>query len=309
MPLQRLRLPGTGSRTVAPTPQSRGDAAVGDTAVGDAAVGDAAVGDTGDGLTGDGDSAPTTETSAVDDMTGAPARVPDVASPRGVPGATVARLPLYLQALHALADDSIATVSSQELAELVHVSAAMLRKDLSQLGSYGTRGVGYDVATLVHEMSGVLGLEHDWPVAIVGVGNLGRALAHYGGFSSRGLSVAALFDADPAVVGTEVNGHVVHHVDALADLVPDRGVRIAVIATPAAAAQGTADRLVEAGVSSILCFAGAAVRVPEDVTVRAVDLSSELQILGFHEQRKGSDVLAPLRPSTPRRSGGVAVGG
>ena len=287
MPLQRLSLPRAGSRTVAPTPESRGAAAVGDT--------------------GDGDSSPMTDTTAGDHVTGAPAA--DTASPRGVPAATVARLPLYLQALHALADDSIATVSSQELAELVHVSAAMLRKDLSQFGSYGTRGVGYDVATLVHEMSAVLGLEHDWPVAIVGVGNLGRALAHYGGFSSRGLSVAALFDADPAVVGTEVNGHVVHHVDALADLVPARGVRIAVIATPAAAAQDTADRLVEAGVSSILCFAGAAVRVPEDVTVRAVDLSSELQILGFHEQRKGSDVLAPLRPSTPRRSGGVAVGG
>jgi len=232
----------------------------------------------------------------------------DVASRRGVPEATVARLPLYLQALHALADDSTATVSSQELAELVHVSAAMLRKDLSQLGSYGTRGVGYDVATLVHEMSGVLGLEHDWPVAIVGVGNLGRALAHYGGFSSRGLSVAALFDADPAVVGTEVNGHVVHHVEALADLAPARGVRIAVIATPAAAAQDTADRLVAAGVSSILCFAGAAVRVPEDVTVRAVDLSSELQILGFHEQRKRSDVLGPLRPPAAGRAAGVGVG-
>jgi redox-sensing transcriptional repressor len=223
---------------------------------------------------------------------------------RGVPAATVARLPLYLQALHALADQGIATVSSQELAELVHVSAAMLRKDLSQLGSYGTRGVGYDVATLVHEMSGVLGLEHDWPIAIVGVGNLGRALAHYGGFSSRGLSIAALFDTDPAVVGTQVNGHSVHHVDELAALLPARGVRIAVVATPASAAQTTADLLVAAGISSILCFAGAAVRVPDGVTVRAVDLSSELQILGFHEQRKHSAVLGPLRPpATPLTNG------
>jgi redox-sensing transcriptional repressor len=224
---------------------------------------------------------------------------------RGVPEATIARLPTYLQALHALADEGTSTVSSQELAERVHVSAAMLRKDLSQLGSYGTRGVGYDVATLVHEMSAVLGLEHDWPVAIVGVGNLGRALAHYGGFSSRGLSIAALFDADPSVVGTEVNGHTVNHVDDVPGLIGERGVRIAVIATPAAAAQATCDALVAAGVTSILCFAGAAVRVPDGVTVRAVDLSSELQILGFHEQRKRSDVLGPLRPPTEGRTAGL----
>jgi redox-sensing transcriptional repressor len=215
-------------------------------------------------------------------------------SAAGVPEATVGRLPTYLQALHALASAGVTTVSSQELADSVHVSAAMLRKDLSHLGSYGTRGVGYDVATLVHEMSAVLGLEHDWPVAIVGVGNLGRALAHYGGFSSRGLSIAALFDADPAVVGTEVNGHTVHDVAEIGPLVVARGVRIAVVATPAAAAQGTCDALVAAGVTSILCFAGGTVRVPPGVTVRAVDLSSELQILGFHEQRKRSGVLADL---------------
>lgn len=234
--------------------------------------------------------------------------VVDGAAAKGVPGATVARLPAYLQALHALADRGTATVSSQELAELVHVSAAMLRKDLSQLGSYGTRGVGYDVATLVHEMSAVLGLEHDWPVAIVGVGNLGRALAHYGGFTSRGLSIAALFDADPDVVGTTVNGRTVHHVDEVRRLVLERNVRIAVIATPAQAAQATTDELVAAGVTSILCFAGAAVRVPEGVTVRAVDLSSELQILGFHEQRKRSDVLGPLPATAAERmsSGGGA---
>jgi redox-sensing transcriptional repressor len=224
----------------------------------------------------------------------APGVVPGAADAAGVPEATVGRVPTYLQALHALASAGVTTVSSQELAGSVHVTAAMLRKDLSHLGSYGTRGVGYDVATLVHEMSAVLGLEHDWPVAIVGVGNLGRALAHYGGFSSRGLSIAALFDADPAVVGTEVNGHTVHDVAEIGPLVVERGVRIAVVATPAAAAQVTCDALVAAGVTSILCFAGGTVRVPPGVTVRAVDLSSELQILGFHEQRKRSGVLADL---------------
>lgn len=222
---------------------------------------------------------------------------------RVVPEATVARLPSYLQALHAFAEQGVRIVSSQALAEQVHVSAAMLRKDLSQLGSYGTRGVGYDVSHLVHEMSAVLGLEHDWPVAIVGVGNLGRALAHYGGFSSRGLSIAALFDVADGVVGSVVNGRTVHHVRDIRRLVLERGVRIAVVATPGAAAQQTCDALVEAGVTSILSFAGSALEVPAAVTVRAVDLSSELQILGFHEQRKHSAVLGPL--PLPTDAGGV----
>lgn len=237
----------------------------------------------------------------------APADVPTgtrtVADGRVVPEATVARLPAYLQALHAFAEQGVGIVSSQALAERVNVSAAMLRKDLSQLGSYGTRGVGYDVANLVHEISAVLGLEHDWPVAIVGVGNLGRALAHYGGFSSRGLSVAALFDVEDDVVGTVVNDHTVHHVREIGRLVAERGVRIAVVATPGSAAQSACEALVAAGVTGILTFAGSTLVVPPSVTVRAVDLSSELQILGFHEQRKHSAVLGPL--PAPGEDGGA----
>ena len=117
--------------------------------------------------------------------------------PRGIPEATVARLPLYLRALTALQDHGIPTVSSEELAAAAGVNSAKLRKDLSYLGSYGTRGVGYDVDYLVYQISRELGLTQDWPVVIVGIGNLGHALANYGGFASRGFRIAALLDADP----------------------------------------------------------------------------------------------------------------
>ena len=127
----------------------------------------------------------------------------------GIPDATVARLPVYLRALYALADNDVATVSSEELAAATGVNSAKLRKDLSHLGSYGTRGVGYDVEYLVYQVSRELGLTQDWPVLIVGAGNLGRALANYGGFASRGFRIAALLDRDPSVVGTVIARHTV----------------------------------------------------------------------------------------------------
>jgi redox-sensing transcriptional repressor len=205
---------------------------------------------------------------------------------QGIPAATVARLPLYLRALGTLADDGVSTVSSEELAAAAGVNSAKLRKDLSHLGSYGTRGVGYDVEYLVYQVSRELGLTQDWPVVIVGLGHLGHALANYGGFASRGFAVRALLDSDPAIVGTEVAGRQVEHIDSLEDLVRSRGVAIAVIATPAVVAQSVCDRLVGAGVSSILNFAPTVLVVPEHVEVRKVDMSIELQILAFHEQRK-----------------------
>jgi redox-sensing transcriptional repressor len=198
----------------------------------------------------------------------------------------VARLPLYLRALGLLADDGVSTVSSEELAAAAGVNSAKLRKDLSYLGSYGTRGVGYDVDYLVYQVSRELGLTQDWPVVIVGLGHLGHALANYGGFASRGFAIRALVDADPAIVGTEVSGLDVTHLDDLEQVVRERGIAIAVISTPAQVAQEVCDRLVAAGVSSILNFAPTVLSVPEDVEVRKVDMSLELQILAFHEQRK-----------------------
>ena len=206
----------------------------------------------------------------------------------GIPDATVARLPVYLRALYSLADHGVATVSSEELAAAAGVNSAKLRKDLSHLGSYGTRGVGYDVDYLIYQVSRELGLTQDWPVLIVGAGNLGRALANYGGFASRGFRIAALVDADPAVVGTVIARHTVRSAADIEDVIERFDVSIGVIATPAAVAQNVCDRLVAAGVTSILNFAPVVLNVPSGVDVRKVDLSIELQILAFHAQRRGA---------------------
>jgi redox-sensing transcriptional repressor len=208
---------------------------------------------------------------------------------RGVPDATVARLPIYLRALTALAEDGVTTVSSEELAAAAGVNSAKLRKDLSYLGSYGTRGVGYDVDYLVYQVSRELGLTKDWPVVIVGLGHLGHALANYGGFASRGFAIRALVDAAPETVGAKIAGLSVCPLDDLEELVSKHHIAIGVIATPATVAQEICDRLVGAGVSSILNFAPVVLVVPDEVEVRKVDMSIELQILAFHEQRK----LAP----------------
>jgi redox-sensing transcriptional repressor len=198
----------------------------------------------------------------------------------------VARLPIYLRALTALSERNIATASSEELAGSAGVNPAKLRKDLSYLGTYGTRGVGYDVEYLRYQIAREIGLTHDWPVAIVGIGNLGHALANYSGFASRGFRVVSLIDIDPARVGDLVGSLRIESYDSLARIVQDNGVAIGVIATPAHAAQQVCDDLVAAGVTSILNFAAAVLSVPDGVDVRKVDLSIELQILAYHEQRK-----------------------
>jgi redox-sensing transcriptional repressor len=207
---------------------------------------------------------------------------------RGIPEATVARLPIYLRALTLLGEEGTPTVSSEELAALAGVNSAKLRKDLSHLGSYGVRGVGYEVAYLIYQISRELGLTQDWPVAVVGTGNLGHALANYGGFASRGFSVVALFDHDKSVVGEQVAGLTVRSIDELESVVHSAGVAIGVVATPASAAQDVCDRLVAAGVRSVLNFAPCVLSVPDGVDVRKVDLSTELQILAFHEQRRAA---------------------
>jgi redox-sensing transcriptional repressor len=227
----------------------------------------------------------------------------DTAPSHGIPDATVARLPVYLRALYALADRSVATVSSEELAAATGVNSAKLRKDLSHLGSYGTRGVGYDVEYLVYQVSRELGLTQDWPVLIVGAGNLGRALANYGGFASRGFRIAALVDSDPGVVGTKIAGHTVRSTADMEDVIRNLGVAIGVIATPAAVAQNVVDRLVGANVTSILNFAPVVLNVPSGVEVRKVDLSIELQILAFHAQRRGTAVGSSDRKRDGRLAG------
>jgi redox-sensing transcriptional repressor len=208
-----------------------------------------------------------------------------MAPARRIPEATVARLPVYLRVLAEEAAAGVSTISSERLAELAGVNAAKVRKDLSHLGSYGTRGVGYDVDYLAFQMSRELGLTEARPVVIVGAGNLGQALANYGGFSSRGFPVLAMVDSDPDKVGRTIGVVPVRHVDDLPDIVADSPNTIGVVATPAPVAQSVADRLVDAGVRSILNFAPVVLTVPSGVLVRKVDLATELQILSFYQQR------------------------
>jgi redox-sensing transcriptional repressor len=216
-----------------------------------------------------------------------------------VPPATVARLPLYLRALTALLDEGTATVSSEALASAAGVTGAKVRKDLSQLGSYGTRGVGYDVASLADEISRELGLTSRRCVVLVGVGNLGRALAGYGGFAARGFRVAGLLDVDPERVGEVFGGIEVRPLDELEQVVNAAGTPIGVLATPAAAAQAVCDRLVACGVTSILNFAPVVLSVPDGVELRKVDLAVELQILSFHEARRALEPATPAPRSVP----------
>src|SRR3954451_16394223 len=212
---------------------------------------------------------------------------------RRIPEATVARLPVYLRSLLETAEAKVRTISSERLAELAGVNAAKVRKDLSYLGSYGTRGVGYDVEYLLYQISRELGLTQDWPVVIVGVGNLGHALSNYRGFQARGFRVVALFDADPEKVGTVIGGLRVSSMDDLAEVAAAEHVAIAVITTPPNVAQEVADRLVAAGVTSILNFAPTVLTVPDHVSLRKVDLSIELQILSFYQQRAVGTVPEP----------------
>jgi redox-sensing transcriptional repressor len=205
---------------------------------------------------------------------------------RAIPEASVARLAVYLRMLGELAEQGEETVSSEELAAATGVNSAKLRKDLSYIGSHGIRGVGYDVRALRYQLERVLGLDHRQAVALVGVGNLGHALAGYGGFPGRGFPVTALFDIDPDLVGVPINGIPVEHVRCIPVTCPERGITIGMIATSAQAAQTVCDQLVAAGVRSILNFAPVVLQVPRGVEVRKVDLAVELQILAFHVTRR-----------------------
>ncbi len=204
----------------------------------------------------------------------------------GIPDATVARLPLYLRALDELAEKGTGVCSSEHLATSAGVNSAIVRKDLSHLGSYGTRGVGYDVAFLAGHIAAVVGQTQPWEVVIVGAGHLGTALAAYQGFDARGVKVAAVVDADPALIGTIVGGHEVQSIDQLDGVIREGQISLAMIATPPNSAQEVVDALVDAGVSSILNFAPTALRVPDDVDLRQVDVAAELQILGYHAHRR-----------------------
>lgn len=211
------------------------------------------------------------------------------ASPRRrrIPGAAVNRLPVYLQILSDLELTETVQVSSDQLAALANVNAAKVRKDLSYLGTYGTRGVGYEVAFLIYQIKRELGLLTEWKTIVVGAGNLGSAITVNGGFASRGFPVVAIFDVDPRKVGTKVGELVVRNLDEMREFVRTHKVHIGVLAVPSTAAQSVADDLVAAGIGSLLNFAPVVLTAAKGVTVRNVDLGVELQILGYHEQARG----------------------
>lgn len=192
---------------------------------------------------------------------------------------------MFLRSLGDLQARGVGTASSADLAVATGLTPATVRRDLASLGSYGTRGVGYDVEVLLGEVRRALGLDRDWPVVIVGVGNLGQALARYRGFGERGFHPVALLDADPAKRGETVAGLTVRPMSDLRRVVRDLRPSIGVVCVPGPEAQGVADALVAAGLRSILNFAPAVLSVPDGVVVRDVDLSLELQVLAFYGRR------------------------
>ena len=200
------------------------------------------------------------------------------AKPRRIPEATVIRLPVYQRILAELVRAGTATVASEQLAEMARVNASKVRKDLSFLGSFGTRGSGYDTSFLLSQIDRELGIDGDWPVAVVGLGNLGRALANSQGFTSRGFRVCSLFDVEPSLVGSRIQGLPVHHLDDFETV--------------------AADRMIAAGVGSLLNFAPKVLTVPPTVLLRYVDLSIELQVMSFylsHRDQPGTtDEWSPL---------------
>jgi redox-sensing transcriptional repressor len=201
-----------------------------------------------------------------------------------IPTATVARLPRYLRCLSDMAE-STSTCSSEEIAVVAGVNAAQVRKDLSYLGSHGTRGVGYDIDELRSHIRKELGMLNDHPVVIIGAGNLGTALANYGGFENWGFEIEAIVDVDENKIGTSVGSLVVESLHRLTEIVNAKSIKIGIIATPPSAAQGAADRLMDAGIKSILNLAPTIIKPNDGVSVRRVDLSTELGILAYHLNR------------------------
>lgn len=202
--------------------------------------------------------------------------------------ATVSRLPTYVDCLARMAEDGVLVVSSHKLAKAAGVSAAQLRKDLSYLGDFGVRGLGYEVNELLRQITRYLGLTRQWSVAIVGFGKLGAALANYRGFAERNFRVVAVFDIDPSKLGVRPDGLEAYAIEDMDGVVREKGVDLAIISTPASVAQQMADRLMRAGVKSILNFAPVPLIVPADVMLRQVDLATEMQILSFYETLRAS---------------------
>lgn len=203
--------------------------------------------------------------------------------------ATVGRLSLYLRRLESLLREGSKTVSSGHLGEALAVTDAQVRKDLAALGSLGQPGIGYPTQELIAAIRRALGIDREWSAALVGVGNLARALLRYRGFTQRGFRIVALFDTDPAKIGQCVDGLVVHAVEAMPGVVAETGAELGVLAVPAEAAQTVADALVAAGIRGLLNFAPIVLRLPEGISLVSVDLTVQLEQLAFLVQMGSGD--------------------
>lgn len=199
-----------------------------------------------------------------------------------IPGIIVGRLPIYLQALEHMLRQGIQSTSSQELGEYIGISAAQIRKDLSQFGEFGKQGKGYSVEYLVEQLRSILKVDRIWDIVVIGAGNLGRALAHYGDFQKHGFRVAMIFDNDAQRIGEQIEDFVVQDMENLVPLVQQAGVKIAALTVPAAAAQAVTDALVRAGIKSILNYAPISLNVPAGVQVQYVDPVIYLQRMAYY---------------------------
>jgi len=199
-----------------------------------------------------------------------------------IPDIVIGRLPLYLRALSRLTLEGTKITSSHELGKRLGISSAQIRKDLSHFGEFGKQGTGYQVDYLTEQLRQILRVDKEWRVALVGVGDLGRALAHYNGFRDRGFRITMLFDNDPAKVGTMLDGFQIYDVAQMKDLIRQHGITLAMIAVPAEAAQQVADALVAAGVRGLLNYAPINLAVPEGVKVQYIDPVVHLQRITYY---------------------------
>ncbi|MEB2333067.1 MAG: redox-sensing transcriptional repressor Rex [Anaerolineaceae bacterium] len=199
-----------------------------------------------------------------------------------IPDIIIGRLPIYLRALQSLAEAGALTTSSRELGELVGISAAQIRKDISQFGEFGKQGTGYSISFLIDKLRDILKVDRVWEIAIVGMGGIGQALAHFNGFADRGFRVGMAFDNDPKKIGRKVADFVVLDAATIEDEISARGIKIALLCVPAASAQEAADRLARAGVKAILNYAPASISVPEDVRVQYIDPVTHLQRMTYY---------------------------
>jgi redox-sensing transcriptional repressor len=201
---------------------------------------------------------------------------------KDIPDIIVSRLPVYLRALRRMQAQKQQTVSSKELGEQVGISAAQIRKDLSQFGEFGKQGTGYNIAFLVGKLREILQVEHVWDVALVGMGDMGHALARYQGFNDRGFRVAMVFDNDPEKVGTQVGEYVVRDARELGQAIREAGIQVAMVCVPAAVAQEVTTQLVQAGIKAILNYAPISLSVPAGVRVQYLDPSIGLQRMTYY---------------------------